>query len=226
MKSHFGDKMKRLLFALIPAVMLLAACTGAPANTTLEPAVTDLPATIPASTETAVPAIPTDTVPAATEPMPNAKLPASSFESQPYINETAGFALDIPVGWTVNEQVIGSRGSQVQFLSSPELAEAPVVPAGATRVNAMIYQWDPKNDLAAFVANQKSAWEASGFTILEEEQLVLELGLPAVRLSVQTPDAQFTYLITALDEQYLVLSGEGDLALVDEIVRRVRPISR
>ena len=218
--------MKQLLFALLPGMIFLAACAGAPANATLEPAVTDLPATIPASTETAAPVIPADTVPAPTEPMPNPKLPASSFESQPYINETAGFALDIPVGWTVNEQVIGSRGTQVQFLSSPELAEAPVVPTGATRVNAMVYQWDPKNDLAAFVANQKTAWESSGITILEEEPLVLEQGLPAVRFNVQTPDMQLVYLVTALHDQYLVLSGEGDLAFADEIMRRLRPISR
>lgn len=218
--------MKQLLFALLPGMIFLAACAGAPATATLEPAVTDLPATIPTSTETAAPVIPADTVPAPTEPMPNPKLPASSFESQPYINETAGFALDIPVGWTVNEQVIGSRGTQVQFLSLPELAEAPVVPAGATRVNAMIYQWDPKNDLAAFVANQKTAWESSGITILEEEPLVLEQGLPAVRFNVQTPDMQLVYLVTALHDQYLVLSGEGDLAFADEIMRRLRPISR
>ena len=217
--------MKQLVFALLLGTILLAACAGAPTNTTLEPAVTDLPATT-AATETVAPVIPTDTVAAPTESMPNPKLPASSFESQPYINETAGFALDIPVGWTVNEMVIGSRGSQVQFLSSPELAEAPVVPAGATRVNATIYQWDPKNDLAAFVAQQKTAWESSGITILEEEQLVLEQGLPGVRFNVQTPDTQLIFLMAALGDQYLVLSGEGDLALVDEIVRRLRPISR
>ena len=218
--------MKRLFFALLLGMTFLAACAGSPGNTTLEPVATDLPATIPVSTDTAAPAIPIDTVPAPTEAMPNPKLPAAPFESQPYINETAGFALDIPVGWTVNEMVIGDRGTQVQFLSSPELAEAPVVPAGATRVNATIYQWDPKNDLAAFVANQKTAWESSGITIVEEEQLVLEQGLPAVRFNVQTPDMQLVYLMTALDDQYLVLSGEGDLALVDEIVQRVRPISR
>lgn len=218
--------MKQLFLALLLGVIFLAACAGSPENTTLEPVVTNLSATIPVSTDTAAPVIPTDTVPAPTEAMPNPKLPASSFESQPYINETAGFALDIPVGWTVNEQVIGSRGTQVQFLSSPELAEAPVVPEGGTRVNATIYQWDPKNDLAAFVANQKTAWESSGITILEEEQLVLEQGLPGVRFNVQTPDTQLIFLMAALGDQYLVLSGEGDLALVDEIVQRVRPISR
>ena len=99
------------------------------------------------------------------------------------------------------------------------------MPEGSTRVNATIYQWDPKNDLAAFVANQKTAWESSGITVLEEEQLVLDLGLPAVRFRVQAPDADLIFLMTPLGDQYLVLSGEGDLELVNEIVGRLRPIS-
>ena len=213
--------MKRLSFALFLLMTLLSACAGTPAITTREPVQTDDPV-LPSST---LPA-PTETAPASAEAAPNPKLPAAPFESQPYINEAAGFALDIPAGWTIDEQVIGSRGTQVQFLSAPEVAEAPVVPEGATRLNATIYQWDPKNDLAAFVANQKTAWEASGITILEEEQMVLELGLPAVRFHVQAPDANLVFLIAALEDQYLVLSGEGDLELVKEIVERVRPISR
>ena len=213
--------MKRLSIALFLLMTLLSACAGTPAITTREPVQTDDPV-LPSST---LPA-PTETAPASAEAVPNPKLPAAPFDSQPYINEAAGFALDIPAGWTIDEQVIGSRGTQVQFLSAPEVAEAPVVPEGATRLNATIYQWDPKNDLAAFVANKKTAWEASGITILEEEQMVLELGLPAVRFHVQAPDANLVFLIAALEDQYLVLSGEGDLELVKEIVERVRPISR
>ena len=205
--------MKQMILALVLGVMLLSACMSPAANTMPAPVETELPAQ-------------TDTAPAPTEAAPNPKLPAAPFESQAYVNETAGFALDIPTGWTVNEMVVGDRGSQVQFLSSPDLAEAPVVPPGGTRVNATIYQWDPKNDLVAFVANQKTAWESSGITIVEEEQLVLEQGLPAVRFRVQAPDAELIYLMTALHDRYLVLSGEGDLNLVDDIVQRVRPISQ
>jgi hypothetical protein len=179
-----------------------------------------LPATI-APEETAATELPAEP----TAAIPSGKLPAASFESQTYINDTVGFALDYPAGWTVNEMVVGSRGSQVQFLSSPELADASVLPEGAARVSATVYQWDPKNDLAAFIANQKSAWDASGFTILAEEPLTLELGLPATQFTLQTPEATSIFLITAIGDQYLVLSGEGNLELVKEIVQRVRPIS-
>ena len=221
--------MKRLLFTVSLMMTLLAACGSVPASTTLEPARTEPPVlaseTVSVPTATSMPALPSDTASAPTEAAPNPKLPAAPFEAQTYVNEEAGFALDYPVGWTVTEQVIGSRGKQIQFLSAPELAEAAIVPEDAVRLNAVLYQWDPKNDLAAFVANQKSAWETSGFTILEEEERVMELGLPAVQFTVETPDAQVVYLIAALRDQYLVLSGEGDLALVKEIVGRLRPIS-
>jgi hypothetical protein len=215
--------MKRFMFTLV-LMTLLAACGGAPGNTTLEPVQTQ-PPVLPSDTAAPPSATPVPAIPSETAAVPNPKLPAAPFDSQTYVNREAGFALDYPSGWTVNEMVVGPRGVQVQFLSSPELAEAPVVPEGSTRLNATIYQWDPKNDLAAFVANQTSAWEASGITILEEEQLVLELGLPAVRFRVQAPDADLIFLIAALRDQYLVLSGEGDLELVQEIVGRVRPIS-
>lgn len=171
------------LFALIifVSVILLATCSA--------------PELAPALLETEVPALPTASLqptnaelpPTPTEAVPSPKLPARSFESQTYINESAGFALEYPAGWSVNEAVIGPRGTQVQFLSTPETAELARLPEGETRVTATLYQWDPKNDLAAFVAKQKNVREASGFTILEEEQLMLELGLPAVRLTVQTP---------------------------------------
>jgi len=203
--------MRLFAFIIFVSVMLLATCSA--------------PNAVPTQTEALVLPTNTEPAPAPTEAAPNPKLPAASFESQTYINEAAGFALDYPAGWTVNEVVVGDRGTQVQFLSSPEIAEMATLPEGATRVNATIYLWDPKNDLSTFVANQKNAWEASGFTIIEEEQLVLELGLPAVRFTVQTPEANVVFLVTALEDHYLVLSGEGNLDLAKEIVQRVRPIS-
>jgi hypothetical protein len=181
---------------------------------------------MPAPVESQVPVpSPTEEI-IVTEAVPNPKLPAAPFESQTYIDDAAGFALDYPAGWTVDEAVVGPRGSQVQFLSSPDLANASTLPEGATRLSATIYQWGPKNDLAAFIANQKNAWDSSGFKILEEKPLTLELGLAATQFTVQTPETNVVFLITALGDQYLILSGEGNLELVKEIIQRVRPISK
>ena len=207
--------MKRITI-ILALIILATACspvaTFVPADSVPVPTATDEPASAPTSAPTEAPV--------------NPKLPAASFESETYINEEAGFALDYPAGWTVNESVIGARGSQVQFLSSPEIAEAAVLPEGAGRVSAVIYQWDPKNDLPAYVANWKTAWESSGFTVVEEKPLVLDLGLNAVQFMLKTPDSSAVVLITALGDQYLVLSGEGDLELAKEIVGRLRPISQ
>ncbi len=218
--------MKRMTLALFVLMTLLSACGEAQANATPEPVQTDAPESSPIPAETFITVVPSETRAAPTEAVLNPKLPVASFEAQTYVNEEAGFALDYPAGWTVNEIVIGPRGAQFQFLSSPELAEAATVPEGATRVNAAIYQWEPRNDLAAYASQRKTAWEASGFQILAEEQLTLELGLSAVRFTVQTPEAQILFLVAALDDRYLELSGEGDMELVKEIVQRIRPISR
>ena len=204
--------MKQITIMLTLLMLMTAACapvaTTAPVDSAVTPA-TDEPAATSDPAEAPV----------------NRKLPAASFESVTYINEEIGFALDYPAGWTVTESVLGDRGKQIQFLSAPELADVAILPENAVRLTAILYQWDPKNDLAAYVATRKAAWESSGFTIVEELPLVLDLGLNAVQFELKTPDSSAVVLITALGDQYLVLTGEGNLPLVKEIVQRLRPIS-
>jgi hypothetical protein len=214
--------MKRMTFVVFVLVLWLATCSApqpeAPAPQ-IAPTQTNPPPTL-TPTLTAFPPTPTETA------VPESKLPAAPFDARTYINEEAGFAFEVPTGWTVNEMVVGPRGTQIQFLSSPDLVDAPLIPADQTRLSAIIYQWDPKNDLAAYVRQRKDAWSASGFTILEEQELTLELGLPAVLFTVQTPDTQTVFLVTALEDQYLVIAGEGNLDLARQIVQRLRPVSR
>ena len=209
--------MREASFIILVLVMWLATCQ-APEPDTQTPEITPTQTSIPA-TATAVPPTPTETA------APQPKLPAAPFPAKLYVSETGGFALDYPEAWTVNEMVVGDRGTQIQFLSSPDLADAAAVPAGETRLTATIYRWDPKNDLAAYVDTRKTAWSNSGFTILEEHTLTLELGLRAEQFTILSPDAQTVYLITALDDRYLVLAGEGDIDLIKQIIGRVRPIT-
>jgi hypothetical protein len=158
--------------------------------------------------------------------IPQGKIPAASFESQPYVDETTGFALDYPADWTATQSMVGDRGSQT-VLSKPELADAADLPAGETRVTVAVNQWEPKNDLAAYVDTRKTAWESSGFTVVEEEEPVLDLGLAAKQFVIQTPDGkQALFLFAAVGDQYVTVSGEGDMNLVKEIASRLRPISR
>lgn len=204
---------KKLIPMILTLMMLATACvpavTSIPAVNTVVPLVTNVP-------------VVTSTPPIG--PPVNPKLPAASFESETYINEEFGFALDYPAVWTINESIIDDR-PQIQFLSSPEIAESGVLPEGASRVIAVIYDWEPKNDLPAFIANWKTTWESSGFTIVEEQPLVLDLGLNAVQFTIKTPDSSAVVLITALGDTYMILSGEGDLEMAKEIIPRLRPVS-
>ena len=208
--------MKRTTLIVFMLVLWLATCGPRPESPAEAPPAQPI---VPA-TETAVPPTPTEAL------IPQGKLPAPPFPAKLYVSKTGGFALDYPDGWTVSETTVGERGSEILFLSSPDLAQASTIPAGSTRIAANIYQWDPKNDLAAYVTQRKTAWEASGFSILEEQPITLDLGLPAILFTVRTPETDVVYLIAALQDQYLVLSGEGDLELAKQILQRVRPISQ
>ncbi len=219
--------MKRILL-VVPLIMILLSACAAPAvtpaavetnfpptlaNTEVVPASTDAP------TETSVDAPPDAPT------MPSMKLPAPSFESQLYLDKKYGFAFDYPVGWTAGTSMETASVKQIQLVSSIDFENTATLPKGATRLTATVYEWEAKNDLTAYAASWKTDWEASGFKILEEEELVLEQGLPARQFTVQTSNGVVVHLITVLGDRYLVLSGEGDLDLVKEIVQRVRPIS-
>jgi hypothetical protein len=201
--------MNKTIFSLTLLVFALAACAPVVSPRATEPVESNLP-------------VPGNTV---TETIVEGKMPATSFESQTYTNEVAGFAIEYPAGWTVKETITGERVAQSVLLAASEIADLETLPPGATRVAVNVNQWDPKNDLAAFVESRKMAWEASGFVIVEEEPVTLDLGLAAVRFTLQTPEGiPVEFLFAAIRDQYVTISGEGDLELVKEIMQYLRPI--
>jgi hypothetical protein len=152
-----------------------------------------------------------------------AEEPALSFTPATYIDESAGFALDYPAEWTLDpSSQIGVRGGQALLLSPGTTIET--VAEGGTRISVVTYIWDPKNDLDAYIAQRKVAWEASGFAVTREEALQLADGRAATIFIIETPEAPTFTLLTTAGEDYLQISGEGDLALAEEIARTLRPI--
>ena len=215
--------MKSVAFVALILVLWLASCSA--------PGQTPVPETTsaPIKNVDSSLAVPSTGEPVETEMVviPHGKIPAAPFESQTYINETVGFALDYPATWTAAESMVGDRGSQTVLLSKPEFVDLPEIPGGETRVSVTVYQWDPKNDLTAFVDVRKTAWDSSGFSILEEDGRMLDLGLEARQFVVQAPDGkQSLFLFAAVGDQYVSISGEGDLDLVREITARLRPVSK
>lgn len=155
-------------------------------------------------------------------------LQEQSFKAATYKDNVLGIQFDYPVTWTLDSPVAaGGRANLVQFTS---WAHAPgdlsaETPPGGTRMDATVWQWDPKKDLEAFVASRQTAWEASGIRVLSEERLYIAAGWPGVAFVIQTPGEQAYFFFTTVGDRYFSLSGSGNLSLLAEIGKTFRPIS-
>jgi hypothetical protein len=189
--------MKTRLSLLVLFVVSLAACSP-----TLE---TAAPTSIPVATEAV---LPTPTIEATS---------VLSYSPKWYEDPIGKIAFQYPSDWSLEpEQVIGDRGSQTLILSQGSSAEK-VAPGGA-RIVLMHISWDPKNDLSARTTQRKTAWEASGFLILDESTRELEDGRAVIDLLMETPDkTQFLVVLTTIGDRYLEMSAQGDLDLCREI---------
>jgi len=154
-------------------------------------------------------------------------IPQPAFEAMTYRDGEAGFEFDYPAGWTFDPGEHQSRGYYVQFYSWDWQPGDPIdpLPDGGTVLSVTVQLWDPKNDLEAFINQRKLAWDASGISIISEELLFLVGDRPAAQFTVQGVNgSQAFFLLTTNGEDYLVLSGNGDLDLLAEIAHTVRSI--
>jgi hypothetical protein len=154
--------------------------------------------------------------------------PASpSYEAAVYRDDSAGFEFDYPASWTLDQNSGGGdRGSVSQLTSWPHAPGdiAAETPAGGSRMDVTVYSWDPKNDLDAFVASRQQAWEASGIGVQSQEGWGEANGPVNILIQVLGADQKETalFLFTTAGDRYLVLSGSGDLKLLEEIFRSLR----
>ena len=141
-----------------------------------------------------------------------------------HTDETYGYTFDFPSAWMLDAVVYGSRapgGYQITSWTHEPGMISEVLPDG-TVVNILLQLWDPKADLAAFIEQRKSAWLNSDFEIIFEEPVTLAGDKPAMEF-VTTSQGQGTYtLFTTLGENYLVVSGTGDLEAVRSVAWSLR----
>ena len=199
-------KNKMILTASIFVLMMLFTACNAAVQT---------PATS-SPEESTVPAFPTEDVLPTSAP----SIPLTTYE-----DTASGFTFDYPADWMLDSIILGERaptGYQItSWAHDPGMVAE--VPEGGTIINIAVQQWDPRGDLTAFIENRKLAWEASGITIMKEENLTLGNGLPAVIFVViGADDVQGYFLMSTLGENYLVVSGSGDQAMIDLVARSVR----
>ena len=181
------------------------------------------------ATETDIPPIPAVTEAPTFAPTLAPTLEATiqlSFSAIRFEDLEGKFTFDYPDTWTVEpEQVIGDRGSQQVLLSPGSTLET--LAEDGVRIILLRSDWDPKNDLAARVTTRKTAWDASGFVILDESTRELADGRAVVDLLMETPEKQqVQFCLTTIGERYLEIIVEGDMTLGKEILSTLASISR
>jgi hypothetical protein len=147
-------------------------------------------------------------------PVPPGQEPPS-YESAVYRNPENGFELDYPASWHLDDQVLGSRASGALFYVE-DTDEEPIF-------SAVVFLWDPRNDLDAWVDQRRQAWSGSRVTVLSEEELTVAGGHRAIQFELQGFDGQTTnYLFMEVGDRYLELFGTGDLEEFGEIIGTLR----
>jgi hypothetical protein len=150
--------------------------------------------------------------------------PTALFVPATYRDEVHGFEIDYPSDWSVDPDTqVGTRGSQAQLFSPGTTAE--MLAEGGSRLSIVILDWDPQGDLGAFVAQRRLAWDASEFEVRDGSLRQLVDGRPASDFFIQSPGGELAYfMLTTNGTQYLQLAGEGDLGLLESVVRTLRPL--
>jgi hypothetical protein len=138
-----------------------------------------------------------------------------SYETSVYRNSENGFELDYPAWWHLDEQVLGSRASGALFYLA-DTDEEPIF-------SAVVFLWDPKNELDAWLEVRRQSWSDSGATVLSEEELALAGGHRAIQFELEWPGGMTThYLFTEVGDRYLEIYGHGALEIFGEIIGTLR----
>ena len=88
-----------------------------------------------------------------------------------YTDAELGLAFDYPAAWRIERQEQQSRGGFVQLIGSEgDLDDV--------RMQLMVLNWGPKQDLEAFLEVRRTAWESSGGEIQKESDWTWADGVP------------------------------------------------
>lgn len=225
---HFARIRKALI--LFVTVLTIAGCA-----TPAAPATPQVVATAPATAAASVtPAPSPTTTPGVTVTPPVTATPTMTVGALPgdttaYQDAIADFEINYPSTWTLQDASPqakqAGRGYYATMLSwSQNTPYAGEIPPGGTMVQVQVAQWEPL-DLNQYVAMRKAAWAAVPVPIVLEEEWTLAGGVKAVRLSLKSDKGMTFILLTLINKRFLTISGEGDLELVAQIARTLRPMS-
>ena len=214
-------KHKALSLLVLPLFALIAAC--APVQPQEEVSLPPVVVAEPANDESApvemgMPVPPADGESASNVPE------MIAIELTAHTDETYGYTFDYPSDWMLDAIVLGSRapgGYQITSWQHEPGMISETLPDG-TVINVILQLWDPKGDLPAFIEQQSKVWDVPEREIIFEEAVTLADGRPAREFVVKTEEQGSYTLFTTLGENYLVVSGIGDLEAIRQVAWSLR----
>ena len=214
-------KRKALLLLVLTLLALMAACAPAQAQdeVSLPPVVDAQPETDgSAPVQIGMPVPPADGEPASNVPE------MIAIELTAHTDEAFGYTFDYPSAWMLDGIVLGSRapgGYQITSWQHEPGMISETLPDG-TVINIYVQLWDPKGDLPAFIEQQSRVWDVPEREVIFDEAVTLAGGKPAREFLVKTEGQGSYTLFTTLGDNYLVVSGTGDLEAVRQVAWSLR----
>lgn len=189
-----------------------------------------------------------------------------TFEGDTYVDEAAGFELQIPEGWYEGAVEAIESGYSTTFQSWPT-GENPVglsssgtevpadndadgepdgtatsqpdgtatsepdsegdgqelPPANESKLIVEVIAWEPANNLNAYRTHWVQVWEDEGKVVEDQQIWRINEKREAVFYVVRDTEGVVTfYFITELRDEYLVLTGYGNLNVLIQIARSTR----
>ena len=208
----------KIRFVLFSVLMLLLSACAAPG--TAQPIET---------------IIPTQTIVSTAEPTPPVIQPelsptiGTTPEMITYTDDLAGFSLDYPAGWFINDTALANAEESFAYaisIASWDINNPPTpggkdlntMPEGATKIDVAVTK--QATTLEEAVAQQ--AENESGAPILAREDVTLAGGLPAVILDVEGFAGLTRTLITVLNGNVIYVSAFGNLENFETIALTLR----
>lgn len=183
------------------------------------------PVATPSDASTAGIDSPTVMVPAGDAPQPATSPGAANLggDLSTYTDTATGITVDYPAAWSLTEPTEAIKATSQTYSATvhswtPEPGGQGGIPAGGTKFDLTVVKEGP-TDLDAF-AGAHPEWAPP-----DAARVALRSGQPAIRLELadtQGGPGPTVQWLAVIEGQPVILSGVGDLALVDAVAQSLR----
>lgn len=162
-------------------------------------------------------AVPTPTLlPSTTLPTPSVVSGNKKALEATYTHPDSLFSFDYPAEWQMGRQEEQSRGGFFQLIG-------PDGDLDDIRMQVTVLNWDPKQDLKAFLDVRRTAWDNSGIEIRVEEEWTWAEEIPGKTFLLEGADGSVSQVhFTYLGDRYLEFSTTSEYENLERILETLR----